>query len=148
MESIVLGPIIAPGGRSGGAETPVGKRRLAERGGSGIVGAMQSLEVKVRKLVSAAVAALGLCIATGALAQSTVQPAPAPTDGGPAVVTEGARKTAADEVVCKREETTGSRLGAKKVCRTAAEWAEIQRAAKEETQRSQMRSTMGTESGK
>ncbi len=36
-----------------------------------------------------------------------------------------------DRVVCERQETTGTRLGAHKVCLTVAEWAEKKREHRE-----------------
>lgn len=41
------------------------------------------------------------------------------------------------KIVCKKEETIGTRLGAKKVCLTVAEWNEITTAHRERTERIQ-----------
>ena len=40
-----------------------------------------------------------------------------------------------DKIICRRENTTGSRLSSKKICMTRAEWDERQRNASRETQR-------------
>jgi hypothetical protein len=42
---------------------------------------------------------------------------------------------AGQEVVCKRQEIPGSRLGGTRVCHTRAEWDEISRIAREQTDR-------------
>lgn len=42
------------------------------------------------------------------------------------------------KIVCKKEEKIGTRLGAKKVCLTVAEWSERTRAHQERTERIQM----------
>jgi hypothetical protein len=42
-----------------------------------------------------------------------------------------------NEVVCQKTEVTGSRLGVKKVCRTRAEWADLQLQDRQEINRSQ-----------
>ena len=43
-------------------------------------------------------------------------------------------------VVCERVEVTGSRLGARKVCLTVAQWAEKRREHREELERAQKNS--------
>jgi hypothetical protein len=35
------------------------------------------------------------------------------------------KSTSADKIICKTEETTGTRLGAHRVCATASEWREL-----------------------
>ena len=61
-----------------------------------------------------------------ALAQSGVQPT------SPPVV-----KAAPDQVVCERQEDTGSRLTAQKVCHTRSQWAQIRRDEKSNLLRAQ-----------
>jgi len=39
-----------------------------------------------------------------------------------------------DKIVCKKEETIGTRLGAKKVCLTVAEWNALSRENRERTE--------------
>lgn len=43
----------------------------------------------------------------------------------------------ADKQICKKEKETGSRLAAKKVCRTKAEWDEFYRQQRAETEQMQ-----------
>jgi hypothetical protein len=45
-----------------------------------------------------------------------------------------------NRIVCKREETLGSRLGAKKVCLTVKEWQELSNANREHTEEIQRES--------
>ena len=72
-------------------------------------------------------AALMAATATGAGAQvSSLQTSnPAPKAGNP------------DKVVCETEEKTGSRLGARRVCLTNAQWAEKRREHREATEKVQ-----------
>ena len=55
-------------------------------------------------------------VATPLFAQSTTQPQP--------IVVTGSKGPDANKIVCKSQETIGSRLGAKKVCMTVQEWKE------------------------
>lgn len=55
-----------------------------------------------------------LFMSASATAGGTTDPAVAPATN-PA-------ESDLDKVICKRQEETGSRLGARKVCRTRAEW--------------------------
>jgi hypothetical protein len=76
-------------------------------------------------------AILGLLIAAPALAQTTPAAPAAPV-------------TAPDlnQVVCQKQEVTGSRLQTKRVCRTRAEWAEMQRLDRQELDRTQQQHYM------
>jgi hypothetical protein len=55
---------------------------------------------------------------------------------GPAAAQKQDRAPAAvpdpNEIVCQKQEVTGSRLQSKRVCRTRAEWAEMQRLDRQE----------------
>ncbi len=42
-----------------------------------------------------------------------------------------------NKIVCKKEDTIGSRLGAKKVCLTTKEWADLAKQSREEVERIQ-----------
>lgn len=42
-----------------------------------------------------------------------------------------------NRIVCERQDTTGTRLGARKVCLTASQWAEKRREHREELERAQ-----------
>ena len=83
-----------------------------------------------------AIAATAL-IATGALAQvrTTVADRPEGPTNDP------------DQIVCVRETITGSRLGAQRVCRTRAEWAEYRAQARLVAERVQMFKTSCGDSG-
>ena len=70
--------------------------------------------------------AAGVAVAMPAAAQTTVQPQPvqAPT-----------AKSDVDKLICKKQEEIGSRLGAKKVCMTVAQWLVFQNDVKDQTRR-------------
>lgn len=42
-----------------------------------------------------------------------------------------------NRMICKRQKSTGSRLGSEKVCMTAAQWAQLKRDQREATERTQ-----------
>ena len=42
-----------------------------------------------------------------------------------------------NRMVCKRQKSTGTRLGSEKVCMTAAQWAQLKRDQREATERTQ-----------
>jgi hypothetical protein len=61
-------------------------------------------------------------------AQSEAPPSPPETPAPPA--TQTTEKDPRDEVVCRKEEgTVGSRLGARKVCKTRRQWRDEREAA-------------------
>ena len=70
----------------------------------------------MKKLVFVALAA---CVATPVLAQSAPSTAIQPS--------ANSQKGDLDRIVCEREEQIGSRLGARKVCKTVREWQEQRR---------------------
>jgi invasion protein IalB len=88
------------------------------------------------KLYSASFAAALLAgMAAPALAQTTASAAPAATEKP---------KNSADEIICEKKEATGSRIGAKRVCMTRAQWAERQLQDRQELDRVQIqRGTKG-----
>ena len=45
-----------------------------------------------------------------------------------------AEKAELDRMVCERQESIGTRLGARKVCKTVKEWQEERRVQREETE--------------
>jgi Ni/Co efflux regulator RcnB len=49
-----------------------------------------------------------------------------------------------NEVVCEKEEETGSRLGAKRVCMTRSQWAEQRRVERQEIDKAQTQRTIST----
>jgi hypothetical protein len=46
-----------------------------------------------------------------------------------------------NRMVCEVEQTTGTRLGARKVCKTAAEWAQLKREHRETLEKVQQQAT-------
>jgi len=69
---------------------------------------------------------------TGTTGQPAAGSTPAPTSDQPVSNTAQTATVEKDEVVCKRVDApTGSRAGAKKVCRTASEWRKLQEGARE-----------------
>jgi len=81
-----------------------------------------------------------LCIASAAFAQAPAQ-APA-TD--PASTSAGAQSTAAaadpNETICRNIDTTGTRLGRSRSCKTRAQWESADRQARANAERAQARS--------
>ena len=80
------------------------------------------------KVVS--IAAVLMAMTAPVAAQTT--PASAPT--------VKAADTDALKIVCKKEETIGSRLAAKKVCLTVQEWKDLAEANREHTEKVQQQS--------
>ena len=72
----------------------------------------------------------GLCLAWSAVAAAQAPSASA--DG-----TRLGPQTDPDQVVCITERPIGSRLGARRVCRTRAQWAEHNRIYRQEIERAQ-----------
>lgn len=76
-----------------------------------------------------------------ALVAFAAQPAVAAKDSSegqaPTAVTAKEKSTDPNRMICQREETTGTRLGARKVCLTAAQWAEKRREHREDIERAQ-----------
>lgn len=56
-------------------------------------------------------------------------------------------KSDVNRIVCRKTEQIGSRLGAKKVCLTVKEWQDRASADREETDRVQRDTQLGTPSG-
>ena len=69
-----------------------------------------------------------------ALAVPTVAMAQTAPSQAPVAPTTAAKK---DKMICQTMESTGSRLGQKRVCRTAAEWAEINATDRRDIERMQ-----------
>jgi len=73
-------------------------------------------------------------ICAPAIAQTAppaVAPAPAP-----------AARSSMDEVVCQKQPVLGSRLQSKRVCRTRAEWADLQHQDRQELEQRQTQKPM------
>ncbi len=87
-------------------------------------------------VLAAALFALG---STSALAaQDPTSAAPAQGAAMSAAPGQAAPKSNEDEVVCKQEKVTGSRLGGHKTCMTRLEWAKQERSAKDATAHGQV----------
>ncbi|HKX91302.1 MAG TPA: hypothetical protein VJM15_02605 [Sphingomicrobium sp.] len=76
--------------------------------------------------------AAGLIVASPAVSQTT--PSAAPTQGA-------AKQDDPNKKICEIVEETGSRLDRKRVCHTAAQWAEIRAQTQANLQRVQQQST-------
>jgi hypothetical protein len=76
-----------------------------------------------------------------ALVAFAAQPAVAAEDSAqgskPTVVAGKGKSYDPNRMVCQREETTGTRLGARKVCLTALQWEEKRREHREQLERAQ-----------
>ena len=71
-----------------------------------------------------------LALALGAQAAATGETAQAPAKGA---AQSDKPKNDLDQVVCRYEEVTGSRLGGRKVCHTRREWEQISADARDHT---------------
>lgn len=70
------------------------------------------------------------------LALAAIMTAPAFAQSSPAIVVE-TDKSELDRMVCERQEQIGTRLGARKVCKTIREWQEERRVQREDVERVQ-----------
>ena len=91
------------------------------------------------KLIFATFAAVGM-LTSSALAGEPAQtePAAAATSAAPAAVADPG-----DKMVCRVEEETGSRVRAKRICKTARQWDQIARATKDSWRKSTNRASAG-----
>jgi hypothetical protein len=89
----------------------------------------------IRVLATALAAGMLLVAGEASATDDTAASAPAapPPSAAPAPVS----RLASSLVVCKRQETTGSRLGGAKICHTRQEWADIAAAARTSVDRMQ-----------
>ena len=73
--------------------------------------------------------------AAGAEVQTPAASAPANSAAAPAAPAKpSANSSDLDKIVCDKQETTGTRLGAKKVCLTVAQWLEFRRDEQDQLQ--------------
>ena len=82
-------------------------------------------------------AALGLALAAPAAFAATANSTPGAAESAVAGKKPVDPRISGETVVCKREDSTGTRLGGAKVCRTRAEWAARSAAAHEQMDRIQ-----------
>jgi invasion protein IalB len=85
--------------------------------------------VKIIRACALAAAAAGLLASAPAAAQTAAATAPAATSQKPA----GAN----NEVVCEKQEITGSRIGSRRICMTRAKWAERRLQDRQEIEKAQ-----------
>jgi hypothetical protein len=81
------------------------------------------------RIVAAALAA-GMLLGASQASATDDTSAGAPAAPAPSAEPAQASRLASNQVVCKRQETTGSRLGGAKICHTRQEWADISAAAR------------------
>jgi invasion protein IalB len=81
-------------------------------------------------------------VAAPAAAQITFQSAPTAAPPATAASTKDPNR-----VICERQEEIGSRLGGKKVCKTAAEWDEERRQQRDTVEKFQQQATGVPSSG-
>lgn len=84
-------------------------------------------------MLRAALLGAVLTLAAQPVVAATSQPAPTPI----VVVGKDGKKSDPNRIICEKQETTGTRLGARKVCLTAAQWQEKRREHREELERAQ-----------
>jgi hypothetical protein len=87
----------------------------------------QSGDYNVRQLLTG-LAVLAFSAATPAVADSQAQPQPQP---------QASQANAPDQVICEREQDTGSRITGHKICHTRTQWAQIRRDDRDSTEQTQ-----------
>jgi hypothetical protein len=94
------------------------------------------------RILTAAIAASALLGASQAPAADDPTPAPAPMPS-PSAMPHPTSHTDPNAVICKREQSTESRLGGAKVCHTRQEWADMSAAARTSVDSMQMKGNLG-----
>lgn len=84
------------------------------------------------------VLAATICASGSTSAWARQAPTAVPTS---ASASQAAPKDTDNDVVCKQEKVTGSRLGGRKICMTRLEWAKQERDAKDLTAHTQQNTT-------
>jgi hypothetical protein len=72
----------------------------------------------------------------GTAIPAVAQPAAAPTQTQAATESKSAENS--NEIVCQKQEVTGSRLGVKRICMTRSEWADRRMQDRQELERVQV----------
>jgi invasion protein IalB len=88
--------------------------------------------LKLIRAVAVIAFAAGLSAPAMAQAQSNPPAASQPQPGGPNP----------NEMICQKQEVTGSRLGVKRVCKTRAEWADFQLQERQQIEKVQVQRHM------
>ena len=91
-------------------------------------------------ILATALAAAALLGASQALAADEPTAAPQPP---PSAMPAHTSRYDPNEVICKREQSTESRLGGAKICHTRQEWADMSAAARANVDNMQTRGNMG-----
>jgi hypothetical protein len=111
---------------------------LAKRRGAGRISPPKQLELlaMLNFIRAASACALIAGLSTPAISQAPTVVAP----GAPSAAT--AAKADPNEVVCQKQEVVGSRLAVRRICKTRAEWADLQIQDRQEIERVQVRRGM------
>jgi hypothetical protein len=94
------------------------------------------------RILAAAIAAGALLGASQAPAADDPSAAPAPMPP-PSAMPNPASHTDPNAVICKRQQSTESRLGGAKICHTRQEWADMSAAARTSVNDMQQRGNLG-----
>ena len=94
------------------------------------------------RVLAAAIAAGALLGANQASATDDPSAAPAPMPP-PSAMPHPSSHTDPNAVICKRQESTESRLGGAKICHTRQEWADMSAAARTSVDNMQTRGNLG-----
>ncbi len=87
-------------------------------------------------MFKASCAAFAAALLTGTAVAAVAQPAPAPTPTQAPTDAKAAQD--ANEIVCQKQEVTGSRLGVKRICMTRSQWADRRMQDRQELERVQV----------
>ena len=82
-----------------------------------------------------------LTVALSVLLLATETAAPAPQQPATAI-SQPAEAQKAEKKICKREQSTGSRMDSKRICLTAAQWKEHEQEARDNVADMQRRTTI------
>jgi invasion protein IalB len=85
------------------------------------------------RAAAAALAAILLAIPAAAQTSTTTGPAPAAASD---------KAEDPNKMICEKQEVIGSRLGTRRVCRTRAQWADLQLQDRQEVERVQVQRGM------
>ena len=86
-------------------------------------------------MFKACCASIAAALLTGTAVTAVAQSPAAPTQTQPAASTKAANS---DEIVCQKQEVTGSRVGFKRVCMTRSQWADRRLQDRQELERVQV----------
>jgi hypothetical protein len=87
-------------------------------------------------MLKARCAPIAAALLAGTAIPAVAQPAAAPTQTQAATESKSAENS--NEIVCQKQEVTGSRLGVKRICMTRSEWADRRMQDRQELERVQV----------